>query len=231
MRAKEDAVINIIDYGMGNVGSVCKMLKRAGAKHVTVSSETCDIEAATALILPGVGSYDRGMQQLEKLSLIPLLERKVIQEKTPILGICLGMQLFSQRSEEGERPGLGWLEAETLRFQFNSEDSRLKVPHMGWNYIQPQRQHWLIDDMEDSRFYFVHSYYVQCRHVEDVLVTANYGFDFTAGVCHENILGTQFHPEKSHRFGLALFRNFVRRIEHAQSASHALPAAEKRRAG
>lgn len=231
MQSKEGTVIVVIDYGMGNVGSICKMLKRAGAKDVTVSSQQCEIEAATALVLPGVGAFDRGMRQLSNLSLISLLEKKVLRDKTPILGICLGMQLFSTRSEEGKLPGLGWIEADTLRFTFEPDSDRLKVPHMGWNYIQPTCPHWMFDGMTESRFYFVHSYHVHCQRPQDVLATANYGFHFCAAVCRENILGTQFHPEKSHRFGLSLFQNFVRRVEHAQSTSNALPAIEERRAG
>ena len=221
--------IVIIDYGMGNLRSAQKGLEKGGHEAI-ISSDPAVIDQAHGIILPGVGAFKDCYDGLKELGFVePLME--AVKSGTPMLGICVGMQMLFESSEEGEgSPGLGLLKGRVIRFP-DASDTGLKVPHMGWNYIQPQRQHWLIDDMEDSRFYFVHSYYVQCRHVEDVLVTANYGFDFTAGVCHENILGTQFHPEKSHRFGLALFRNFVRRIEHAQSASHALPAAEKRRAG
>jgi imidazole glycerol-phosphate synthase subunit HisH len=201
--------IAIVDYGMGNLGSVSNMLKRVGVEAV-ITSDPEVILGASKLILPGVGSFDNGMANLSERGLKGVLERKVLAEKTPILGICLGMQLFSGRSEEGTLPGLGWIDAETVRFRFPPEQGHLKVPHMGWNNLSPAREHPLLSGFDEPpRFYFVHSFHVRCARREDVLATCHYGFDFTASVWHENILGTQFHPEKSHKFGMRVLSNFA----------------------
>jgi len=202
-------MIVIIDYGMGNLGSIANMLKKIGAAAVA-SSEAAVIERADELILPGVGAFDNGMKNLARRGLIPLLNAKVLQEKTPILGLCLGMQLFTQRSEEGELPGLGWFDAETVRFRFGKDQQGLKIPHMGWNYIRIQQPSELFAEMpEDLRFYFVHSYHLVCKDERDVLATTFYGYEFPSIVMKDNMIGAQFHPEKSHKFGMRLFRNFV----------------------
>lgn len=168
------------------------------------------IERADKLILPGVGAFDNGMKNLEERGLIPLLSAKVLGDKTPILGLCLGMQLFTKRSEEGQLPGLGWLEAKTVRFKFDQERAHLKIPHMGWNTIKICQSHPIFSDLHDKpRFYFVHSYHVICEGADTVLAQTNYGYTFTSVVIRDNILGVQFHPEKSHKFGMKLFRNFV----------------------
>jgi glutamine amidotransferase len=155
--------------------------------------------------------------------LIPLLNWKVLDQKTLVLGICLGMQLLTRRSEEGRLPGLGWIDAETVRFRL-SADSPLRVPHMGWNYVEPKSRPELWLGLERPRYYFVHSYHVRCRHERNVLAVADHGGEFVAGVCNENILGTQFHPEKSHRFGMTFLRNLVGGVANASSARHAMPA-------
>src|SRR5262249_23555878 len=143
--------------------------------------------------------------------ILSVLNDKVIQQKTPILGICLGMQLLSCRSEEGVLPGLGWIDAETIRFRFPVDKPQLRLPHMGWNTIQVSRASPILDDRFDkSRFYFVHSYHVRCRHDETVLAVTDYGIEFHSAIMHENIIGTQFHPEKSHKFGVRLLQNFAR---------------------
>ncbi|MGV8058417.1 MAG: imidazole glycerol phosphate synthase subunit HisH [Smithellaceae bacterium] len=202
-------MIIIIDYGMGNVGSIYNMLKKIGISS-KVSGEPKDILAAEKLILPGVGAFDHGMTHLLERGLIPLLNKKVLENKCPILGICLGMQLLSCKSEEGKLPGLGWLEAETRRFQFNEENSHLKIPHMGWNEIRAVTQAPLFAEFDKTpRFYFVHSYHVCCDQPQDVMATSYYGYEFTAAVKKGNIIGTQFHPEKSHRYGMHLLRNFA----------------------
>jgi glutamine amidotransferase len=201
--------ITIIDYGMGNLGSIANMFKQIGV-HAEVSASLEKIERADRLILAGVGAFDAGMQRLNDLELISLMEYKVLEQKTPFLGICLGMQLLSRSSEEGQMPGLGWLEAETVKFDFDGHATRLHVPHMGWNEIQTCTEHPLLADLgEDARFYFVHSYYVCCSHSEEVLATTEYGFPFHAVVGRGNILGTQFHPEKSHRYGKKILENFM----------------------
>lgn len=202
-------MIIIIDYGMGNVGSILNMLKKVGVS-AKISGESDDIMTAEKLILPGVGAFDNGMARLAERGFIPLLNKKVLEEKCPILGICLGMQLLSRRSEEGELPGLGWVDAETRRFQFNGELGHLKIPHMGWNEVRASGQPPLFEKFEKyPRFYFVHSYHVCCERQEDVMATSFYGYEFTAAVGKENIMGTQFHPEKSHRYGMHLLQSFV----------------------
>lgn len=202
-------MIAIVDYGMGNLGSIKNMLWKIGHTSV-ITSDPGDLAAAEKLILPGVGAFDRAMENLESRRLIDPLNQEVIEKRKPILGICLGMQLFGQRSEEGVRPGLGWIEAESVRFAFDPE-ADLRLPHMGWNRIQPQaHQHPLVQDLpEDPRFYFVHSFHVRCARSENVLATASYGFDFHAAIHRDNIWGAQFHPEKSHKYGMRWLRNFA----------------------
>lgn len=201
-------MIVVIDYGMGNIGSIANMLRRVGAE-ARISADHEVIDAAGKLILPGVGAFDQGMQNLADRGLIPLLTRKVVQEKTPILGVCLGMQLFAHTSEEGRCPGLGWLDAAAVRFRPGIE-SRLKVPHMGWNTISLRQAHPVFAGLENgARFYFVHSYHLVCRDPNVVLATTSYGVEFVSAVAGANIVGAQFHPEKSHRFGMQLYRNFA----------------------
>ncbi len=205
-------MIVVVDYGIGNLGSIVNMLKKVGAE-AAVTSHTAVIENADKLILPGVGAFDNGMTKLSELGLVPILNDKVIRQKTPILGLCLGMQLFTQRSEEGKSPGLGWIEAETIRFRFDKTRPSLKIPHMGWNYITIKQPSRIFDEMyEEPRFYFVHSYHLVCKNEQDVLATTFYGYEFVSVVMRENIIGMQFHPEKSHKFGMKLFKNFVERF-------------------
>lgn len=199
----------IIDYGLGNLGSIQNMLKKIGVKSF-ITSDIKEIESASKLILPGVGSFDFAMSQLKDLGLIELLNHKVLVEKTPILGICLGVQLFTTKSEEGQLQGLNWIEAETLKFQFSNENSLLKIPHMGWNDVTQLKESRLFKDMPDeSRFYFVHSFYLKPKNNENSLLNCNYGLDFSCALEKDNIVGVQFHPEKSHKFGMQLLRNFV----------------------
>ena len=202
-------MIVIIDYGMGNVGSICNMLKKVGAKAI-ISDDVATIEKAQKLILPGVGAFDHGMRSLGDRGMISLLNGKVLEDKTPILGLCLGMQLFTRQSEEGKLPGLGWLEAETIRFRFDSTNAHLKIPHMGWNTIDICQAHPIFTDLDgDSRFYFVHSYHLVCADSRSVLAWTKYRYEFASVVAKGKILGMQFHPEKSHRFGMKLLKNFV----------------------
>lgn len=206
-------MITIIDYGMGNLGSIINMLKKIGVSS-QLSSDPRVIEQAEKLILPGVGAFDNGMQSLAQRGLIDVLNEAVLVRKTPILGLCLGIQLFTQRSEEGTLPGLGWIEGETVKFQLGDNLEGLKVPHMGWNYIEIQQNSPLFQSMPAlSRFYFVHSYHLRCRNQEDVLATSEHGYEFPSIIRRDNILGAQFHPEKSHKYGMALLRNFVERVQ------------------
>ncbi|MGB9696565.1 MAG: imidazole glycerol phosphate synthase subunit HisH [Ignavibacteria bacterium] len=202
-------MIVVIDYQMGNVGSIVNMVKKF-TREVTVSSNPDVIENADKLILPGVGTFDRGILNLQRLNLINLLNHKVLVTKTPILGICLGMQIFTLGSEEGTLQGLGWIDAETVKFKFDNHNSSLKIPHMGWNYIQKRSDSPLSKNLNSqSRFYFLHSYYLRCKDENDIILTTQYGIEFTSAIQKNNIYGVQFHPEKSHRFGLQLMRNFV----------------------
>jgi len=201
-------MIVIIDYDMGNVGSILNMLKKIGATS-KISYKTEDIMRADKLILPGVGAFDQGMTNLVERGLVELLNKRVLDDKCPILGICLGMQLLTKRSEEGQLAGLGWIRAETKRFKFDSNDNNLKIPHMGWNEVKPVRDTPLFSGYDKlPRFYFVHSYHVCCEHSEDIIGTSFYGYEFTAAVKNANIMGTQFHPEKSHKYGMRLLQNF-----------------------
>lgn len=203
-------MIVIVDCQIGNVGSILNMLRKAGAAAV-ISSSADDIAAADKLILPGVGAFDNGMAKLRSSGLVPLLREKVMDQGTPILGICLGMQLFTTGSEEGVLPGLGWLAARTVRFRADA-NRQLKVPHMGWNAVRPRDRDslfWQLDS--EAGFYFVHAYHVICERDCDVLATSHHGYEFVSSVQCGNIFGTQFHPEKSHRYGLQLLTNFAER--------------------
>ncbi len=204
-----DEKIVILDYGMGNVGSIRNMLKHIGFSAL-ISGKMEDIKNADKLILSGVGAFDSGMNNLSSTGFLEALNVRVLQNKTPVLGICLGMQLFSQASEEGKSPGLGWIDAVTVKFSFSGRSNPLKVPHMGWNTLNVPKPHALLADMpEDMRFYFVHSYHVQCQNEENSIATTCHGYDFTSVVAKENIYGVQFHPEKSHKFGMKLLHNFM----------------------
>jgi glutamine amidotransferase len=201
-------MICIIDYGLGNLGSIKNMLKKIGVPSI-ISSSPDEILAAGKLILPGVGAFDAGMRNLNDSGLIPVLEEKVKNQRTPILGICLGMQLMTRSSEEGQLPGLGWIDAHTRLFAF-PEDQKLPVPHMGWNEVTAEKPDLLTRNMDsEARFYFVHSYRVVCADASDELYSAQYGLKFTAAFARENIRGVQFHPEKSHKFGMALLRSYA----------------------
>ena len=200
-------MIVIIDYGLGNPPSVRNMLRKAG-HHAQISAEPDVLRSASKLILPGVGAFDHGMQNLADRGLIPVLNELVLEKKVACLGICLGMQLMSRGSEEGVKPGLGWLAADTVRFHLPSSD--LRVPHMGWNTVMRLRESFLTQSLPDeARFYFVHSYHVRFERPEDVALVANYGGDVVAAASRGNVAGTQFHPEKSHKFGLALLKSFA----------------------
>lgn len=202
-------MIAIIDYGMGNVGSILNMIKKVGGNAV-ITSDHHEIEMAEKLILPGVGSFDHGMINLTNRGVIPLVEKKVLQDKTPILGICLGMQLMTRSSEEGTSPGLSWVDAKTVKFRMSASPGSLKIPHMGWNTIVLKKKCSLTDALPpEPRYYFVHSYHVECMDASDILATTFYGYEFVSAFQHDNIIGVQFHPEKSHKFGMAIMRNFI----------------------
>lgn len=202
-------MIAIIDYGLGNLGSIKNMLKKIGYES-EITSDHQVIQSAEKLILPGVGAFDQGMKNLEERGLIPLLNQKVLVEKTPVLGICLGMQLVTNKSAEGGLPGLGWVDAETIKFDSTKADKKFPIPHMGWEYVSEKGNSPLLKDMyEEPKFYFVHSYYVKCNNPDEAILTSNYILEFDSGFQKENILGVQFHPEKSHKYGMKLLTNFM----------------------
>jgi len=200
-------MIVIVDYGVGNVGSIANMLRKVGAP-VQIGQTSNELTVASKLILPGVGAFDNGISSLRARGLVPILNELVLERNVPILGICLGMHLFAKRSEEGREEGLGWLDADVVRFSFGADSNRLKVPHMGWNTvaIPGEDGHSLVP--QPSRFYFVHAYHLACRDDADVAGRTTYGYDFTSVVRRRNINGVQFHPEKSLRFGMELLGRF-----------------------
>jgi imidazole glycerol-phosphate synthase subunit HisH len=201
-------MIIIADFRVGNVRSVLNMLARLQVP-ARISSSPEDLHSATKIILPGVGAFDTGMRRLRESGLAEVLRRRVLEEGVPLLGICLGMQLLARGSSEGETPGLGWLDADVVRFEAPPEGG-LKIPHMGWNHVEARPGSRLFVDMPPvPRFYFVHSYHFVARHMPDVAAVATHGGPFVAAIEHDNILGVQFHPEKSHRFGMQLLHNFA----------------------
>jgi imidazole glycerol-phosphate synthase subunit HisH len=199
-------MIYIVDYGLGNLASIKNMFKHIDIRDVIITSDKKELEKAEKIILPGVGAFDNGMQHLQKYDLIDILNKKALEDKIPFLGICLGMQLMTNGSEEGIEKGLGWFDADTLRFNLPDD---YKVPHMGWNYVKAVKnsEQFLIRNI-NYRFYFVHSYYVHSNCPEDILFETNYGSNFHSAIQKENLIGMQFHPEKSLKFGMDILDQF-----------------------
>jgi len=199
--------VTIVNYGMGNIASVLNMVGKMGG-IAEISSDKNEVRTASKLILPGVGAFDHGIRQLKKFGLFETIQ-SMASEGIPILGICLGMQLLSKRSEEGNLKGLGLINAEFKQFSFDNGSS-FRVPHVGWNQIRVEKQNLLIDKgANEKRFYFTHSYHAVCANEDDVLATTEYGYSFASAYCRDDIFGVQFHPEKSHRFGMALIKSFL----------------------
>jgi glutamine amidotransferase len=202
-------MVVIVDYGIGNLGSIQNMISRIGLDSL-ISNRKEDLENATKLILPGVGNFAYGMQHLHDSNLIVILEDLVFKKKIPILGICLGAQLMCKFSEEGNTKGLGWFDANVVKFNLHDVKSKFKIPHMGWsnlNIIKPSKIFTNIDN--NSRFYFVHSYHFASDDYSIVAANANYFYDFASVLQLDNIFAVQFHPEKSHRYGMQLLQNFL----------------------
>lgn len=196
----------IIDTQMGNVKSIYNMLRKIGIKS-KISSNLDVIKNAKKYILPGVGSFDTGMKYLKTTGIKDVLEKNVLKDKKPILGICLGMQLLTRGSQEGVLDGLGWIDAYVYRFNFHSLDIKLPIPNMGWN-IALNLSSKLWKNLDENRFYFVHSFYVKTDNPSETISITNYGFNFASSIKKGNIYGVQFHPEKSHRYGMQLLKNF-----------------------
>jgi glutamine amidotransferase len=201
-------MIGIINYGLGNLNSIRNMLRKINVPSQIVADPS-EFGEFHKLILPGVGAFDHGMRGLREAGMIPALEEQVLQRGKPVLGVCLGMQLICKGSEEGQFPGLGWIDCHFTRFRF-PEGSPLKVPHMGWNFVQVPRDNPLLPRRNNlgDRFYFVHSYHGHCANEEDVIAITSHGGPVLAAIRRGNIFGVQFHPEKSHKFGMELLRRF-----------------------
>jgi glutamine amidotransferase len=198
----------IVDYGVGNVQAICNVYKRLNIP-VAFGKTPDDLRAATKLILPGVGAFDNAMVRLNESGMRATLDELVLEKKVPVVGICVGMQMLTQASDEGQLPGLGWIPGRVRAFQGHNIPG-LMVPHLGWNDVAPVPGARLFTQLETgARFYFLHSYYVECERAEDVAARCSYGLDFACAVGHDNILGVQFHPEKSHHFGTRLLQNFA----------------------
>ncbi|WP_335903755.1 imidazole glycerol phosphate synthase subunit HisH [Shewanella algae] len=212
-------MISVIDCQMGNIGSVVNIIKHIG-HDVKIITSAEEVLAAEKLIFPGVGHWNNGVANLNTSGLKPALYEAVLEKKTPILGICLGMQLLFKESEEGDQEALDLIPGSITRFRFDEShqdpinpERKLRIPHMGWNVVNPVHQHPIFSDWADeSRFYFVHSYHANHVPPENQLMTCHYGYEFVCAVHKENIWGVQFHPEKSHKFGMRLLKNFIEKI-------------------
>jgi len=199
-------MIVIVDYGIGNLASIANMFKKINVE-ACISSKPELIQSASKLLLPGVGAYDAAMENLQSTGLKSVLDHCVLEKKIPILGICLGQQILGLASEEGERPGLGWIPFKVKKFQVDPK--LFKIPHMGWNTVSIKNPHPLMQDLELNRFYFVHSYHADCLDTPYCIGSTHHGYAFASVVAKDHILGAQFHPEKSHTFGMTLLRNFA----------------------
>ena len=209
--------ITIVDYGVGNLASISNMLKRIGASSRIASTREA-IAAASSIVLPGVGSFDGGMRNLMERDMAATLNQKAFEERVPVLGLCLGMQLLAKSSDEGRLDGLGWIDTTCVRFRQPAAGPPLRIPHMGWNAVEMVQRHPLVEGLEtDPRFYFVHAFHLGPVPAANEVGRAVHGTSFPAIVAKDNIMGVQFHPEKSHRFGMTLLRNFA-------AISRAIPA-------
>ena len=200
-------MISIVNYGVSNIGSMLNMMRKLGIEAQTISTPE-EIGRATKIILPGIGAFDHGMKTLLDLGLAEPIRERVLKDRVPLLGVCLGMQMLGRGSEEGSLAGLGLIEGHCKRFVPNG-NAAIRIPHMGWNELVIRENGGLMEGLAGARFYFVHSYHFVCDDPSDELAGAQYGIDFTAAVHRSNVWGVQFHPEKSHRFGMALLRNFA----------------------
>ena len=202
-------MITIVDYGVGNIRAFLNVYRRLNIEARTVQDPR-DLEGATKLILPGVGDFDHAMERLESSGMRPALDRSVLEQGIPVLGVCVGMQMLARASDEGTRPGLGWISGHVRSFQSLPSAESLALPHMGWNDVRPVPGRQLFSRFEgDARFYFLHSYFFACDRDEDAAATTSYGIEFSSAVSCGHIHGVQFHPEKSHHWGTRLLQNFA----------------------
>jgi len=201
--------IGVINYGIGNVNSIANILQKLGINFVVITKAS-EIRNCKSLILPGVGSFDAAMKKLVGGNWIEPLNEFAKVERKPLLGICLGMQLLTKKSQEGKERGLGFIDAKTVLFNKDKMIDEVRIPHMSWNLINTEKDNKLFDTLIEQKFYFVHSYHVVCKEIQDVLTTTNYGYSFASSFSRGNIIGVQFHPEKSHHFGYNFFKNFIK---------------------
>lgn len=202
-------MISIIDYGLGNIGAFLNLYKRLNIPARAVSSAV-ELNDSTKFILPGVGNFDRAMDALDKSRMRLQLEKRVLEHRVPILGVCVGMQMLAEGSEEGDREGLGWIKGHVKSFGMSALPKNYPLPHMGWNDVRPSLNAPLFENFRnDIKFYFLHSFYFSCANLNDVAATSNYGIDFASAVATDTVFGVQFHPEKSHHWGATLLKNFA----------------------
>jgi len=202
-------MITIIDYGVGNIFAFQNVYKRLNIS-TKIAKTAADLLDAEKIILPGVGAFDYAMTQLNRSGMREKLDELVLEQKKPVIGICVGMQMMANGSEEGKLEGLRWIDGEVKKFNEKTIRQVTKLPHMGWNDVIPENDHALYKGLEnDAIFYFLHSYYFLCNNSENSIATSEYGINFTSSVNHENVYGIQFHPEKSHHYGETLLRNFA----------------------
>lgn len=203
-------MITIIDYGVGNIFAFQNVYKRLDIP-TKIAKSSQDLIDAEKLVLPGVGSFDYAMNQLNISGMREKLDELVLIKKIPVIGICVGMQIMGNRSDEGELEGLNWIDSEILKFDERLINQRTKLPHMGWNDVVPVKNHPLFIGLEkEAIFYFLHSFYFKCNNPEESIAVSDYGISFSSAVNRENIFGIQFHPEKSHQFGEQLLHNFAK---------------------
>jgi len=201
-------MIGIIDYGLGNISAFANVYKYLNIPFKIISSDK-ELDEITRVILPGVGAFDYAMERLNKSGMKEPLDDLVLEKKIPVLGICVGMQMLAAQSEEGSLPGLGWVNGVVRLFNTDALESETLLPHMGWNNVSPVAGSLLFEGLDSSAvFYFLHSYYFQCNDSASILATTEYGGTFASAVGSENIYGVQFHPEKSHQWGMRLLKNF-----------------------
>ncbi|MAS52604.1 MAG: imidazole glycerol phosphate synthase subunit HisH [Flavobacteriales bacterium] len=202
-------MITIVDYGSGNIEAFVNIYKRLNIP-CEIASTPEQILKAEKLILPGVGAFDETMRILKDSGILNALNKQVLENKTPVIGICVGMQILSKRSDEGQLKGLGWVDAEVKKFDTAKLIQKPHLPHMGWNTFQHEKNNPLLKGLNPEKgFYFLHTYYFSCNNQEDVLTSTVYGERYTSAINHENIYGVQFHPEKSHSNGVQLLKNFA----------------------
>lgn len=201
-------MIGIVNYGSGNIHAVSNIYKRLNIPHF-ISKETRDLASATHLVLPGVGAFDETMRILNNSGLKIFLDELVLEKQIPVMGICVGMQLLAEGSEEGDLEGFGWIKGTVKKFDPSTLKQKPHLPHMGWNTVTIKRDNGIFEDIDHTQgFYFLHSYYFNCESSNDILGTTDYGINYASAVNHKNVYGMQFHPEKSHQNGVHLFKNF-----------------------